>query len=45
MERLEDAYSRIMKMKEKIPERKEVPGCHEFAKATAEDSCSETSYE
>ena len=36
MERVEDAFSRIMKMKEKIPEKKEVPDCHEFAKATAE---------
>jgi len=36
MERVEDAFSRIMKMKEKLPERKEVPGCHEFAKKIAE---------
>ena len=35
-ERVEDAYSRIMKMKEKIKERKEVPDAHEFARKTAE---------
>lgn len=36
MERVEDAYSRIMKMKEKIPKKTDVPDCHEFAKKTAE---------
>ncbi|MDY3929570.1 MAG: glycoside hydrolase family 3 N-terminal domain-containing protein [Clostridia bacterium] len=36
MERLEDAYSRIMKMKNKISKRPKVPDAVEFAKKTAE---------
>ena len=36
MERVEDAFSRIMRMKKKIADRKQITDCHEFAKATAE---------